>query len=153
MIAIPRLLITAARAGVRYIMPNWFGHNPASDKLCEASKCKTNHDKINQQIETLCSLWYEFSLYGGPERFGFDSQKCSLIWFDDGDVFLDTSTWPQCGRAVASLLCLGELPGDGSEMSLILYSSARHLRLMLNELDVSTRFRVAESLKNVLSTQ
>ena len=62
-------------------------------------------------------FWYEFSLAGGPDRFGFDFQKSSFTWLDDGDVPINTSTWAQCGRAVVSLLSLKEIPDDEEDQS------------------------------------
>ncbi|KAJ5577652.1 NAD(P)-binding protein [Penicillium hispanicum] len=104
MVAIPKLVNAAAKAGVPYIMPNWFGHDAANDKLCEDSMLKTNRDKINQQI---ASLGVSTPLL----------LKRTLTWLDDGDVALKTSTWPQCGRAIAGLLSLKELPDDESDTS------------------------------------
>ena len=42
-------------------------------------------------------------------RYGFDFKEKKLTLFDDGNIKIHTSTWPQCGRAVATLLALEDL--------------------------------------------
>lgn len=121
-----KLIRAAAKAEVPYIMPNWFGHDAANDSLCTESFLTQMRDNVRSEIERLgvssylmliCNFWYEFSLGGGLDRYGFDFQKNKLILFDGGKVHINTSTWPQCGRAVASLLSLKELPDDETDKS------------------------------------
>lgn len=59
-----------------------------------------------------CGCWYEFSLGGGPDRYGFDIAARSVTFFDDGATKINTSTFAQCGRALAAFLCLPLLPED-----------------------------------------
>ncbi|KAL2192575.1 hypothetical protein P885DRAFT_47330 [Corynascus similis CBS 632.67] len=121
-----KLLRAAAQAGVPYVLPNWFGHDAANDALCRDSFLTQMRDNVRTEIERLgissplllnCNFWYEFSLGGGPDRFGFDFQNRSLIYFDEGEVAINTSTWPQCGRAVANLLSLKVIPEDENDQS------------------------------------
>ena len=121
-----KLVRAAAKAGVPYVLPNWFGHDAANDALCKDSFLSSSRDSICAEIKSLgvssylmlcCNFWYEFSLGGGPDRFGFDFQKRSFVLFDDGNVVINTSTWPQCGRAIANLLSLKELPDDENDAS------------------------------------
>ncbi|GAB1312810.1 Oxidoreductase CipA [Madurella fahalii] len=123
---ISKLIRAAAKAGVPYILPNWFGHDAANDSLCKDSFLAQMRDNIRSETKSLgvssplflnCNFWYEFSLGGGPDRFGFDFQNRSLVLFDNGNVAINTSTWPQCGRAVANLLSLKELPDDEKDRS------------------------------------
>jgi hypothetical protein len=123
--AITNIVRAAAKAGIPYILPNWFGHNAANDKLIKDSMMSGLFGSV-KEIERLgvssyfllvCNFWYEFSLGGGPDRYGFDFKKRSLILFNDGNVKINTSTWPQCGRAVAGLLGLKELPEDENDES------------------------------------
>ncbi|KAK7756977.1 hypothetical protein SLS62_000993 [Diatrype stigma] len=120
-----KLLRAAAAAGVSYVLPNWFGHDPANEALCDDSLLRPGRDELRAEVARLgdhaprliflaCGFWYEFSLAGGPDRFGFDFARRSLVMFGDGgdDVPIRVSTWPQCGRAVAALLSLPELPHD-----------------------------------------
>ncbi|KAL2839883.1 hypothetical protein BJX68DRAFT_271932 [Aspergillus pseudodeflectus] len=119
-----KLIRAAAKAGVPYILPNWYGHDAANDALCEDSMLAPNRDRVIAEIKELgvsaylflvCGFWYEFSLGGGPDRYGFDFAKRTFMLFDEGDVPINTTTWPQCGRAVAGLLSLKELPEDESD--------------------------------------
>jgi hypothetical protein len=119
-----KLIRAAAKAGVPYIFPNWYGHDAANDSLCEDSMLRPNRDRVIAEIKELgvsaylllvCNFWYEFSLGGGPDRYGFDFEKMTFMLFDKGDIPINTTTWPQCGRAVAALLSLNELPKDKSD--------------------------------------
>ncbi|KAF2204076.1 NAD(P)-binding protein [Delitschia confertaspora ATCC 74209] len=123
---IPKLISAAAKAGVPYILPNWFGHDAANKELCDDSMLSMARDAIRGQITSLgvskylqlvCNFWYEFSLGGGPDRYGFDFAKRKFIIFDDGNVPINTTTWPQCGRAIANALSLKELPEDEKDQS------------------------------------
>lgn len=62
-----------------------------------------------------CGFWYEFSLGGGEERYGFDFKKRSVTFFDDGTTKINTSTFAQCGRAMAAFLSLPLLPEDEND--------------------------------------
>jgi hypothetical protein len=124
--AVSKLVRAAAKAGVAYVMPNWFGHDAANKKLCDDSMLSSSVEAIHAEIETLgvsgnirlvCNFWYEFSLGGGLDRFGFDFAKRSFIVFDKGDVPFNVSTWAQCARAVANLFSLKQLPEDESDKS------------------------------------
>lgn len=126
---IPTLIHAAAKAGVSWVLPNWFGHDANNDALCEDSFLRQSRDSAAAEIESLgvssylqlvCNLWYEFSLAGGPDRYGFDFNKRTFVRFDGGDVAINTTTWPQCGRAIAALLSLKDLPDDEEDKSLTL---------------------------------
>lgn len=120
---------------------------------------KASRNRIVQDIESLgvsshlllvCNFWYEFSLGGGADRFGFDFQKQSFIWFDDGDVRFCVSFWPQCGRAIAGLLSLKELPEDESDKSPSL-SQFRNTPAYISSFRVTQR-DMLESVKRVTGT-
>jgi hypothetical protein len=119
-----KLISAAAKAAIPYIFPNWYGHDPANEQLCSDSFLSPMRDRICTQIRELgvsaylllaCGFWYEFSLGGGPDRYGFDFKTRSLTLFDEGDVAINTTTWPQCGRAVAQVLSLKRLPDDEND--------------------------------------
>jgi hypothetical protein len=40
-----------------------------------------------------------------------------VVFFDEGTVAVNTTTWPQCGRAIAGLVSLKELPDDAQDKS------------------------------------
>lgn len=56
-------------------------------------------------------------LGGGPDRYSFDFKKRSFVLFNDGNVAFNTSTWPQCSRAIDDLLSLKELSDDETGQS------------------------------------
>ncbi|KAL8723791.1 MAG: hypothetical protein Q9181_007199, partial [Wetmoreana brouardii] len=156
---ISKVARAAAKACVPYILPNWFGHDAANNRLCNDSLLGHNRDSICAEIESLgvssylllvCNFWYEFSLGGGPDRYGFDFKKRSLILFDDGDVAINTSTWPQCGRAIADLLSLKKLPDDETDRSLTL-PQFRNGSIYISSFRLSQR-DMFESVKRVTGT-
>ena len=156
---IPKLARAAAKAGVHYILPNWFGHDAANDSLCNDSWLSLSRDKNLAEIKSLgvssylmlcCNFWYEFSLAGGRDRFGFDFQKRSFTWFDDGNETFNVTTWPQCGRALANLLSLKELPDDENDKSPTL-SQFRNQCIYVSSFRLSQR-DMFESVKRVTKT-
>ena len=68
-------------------------------------------------IGIVCNFWYEFSLAGSSSRYGFDFKTRTVTFLDDGNTRINTSTWPQTGRAVAKLLSLKVLKDDASDKS------------------------------------
>ena len=72
---------------------------------------------VSKWVMLACGFWYEFSLAGGTIRYGFDFHDKSVTFIDDGNTKIVTSTWNQCGRAVAALLSLSELPVDETDKS------------------------------------
>lgn len=67
---------------------------------------------VSKWVALACGFWYEFSLGGTAERYGFDFKERSVTFFDDGTTKINTSTVAQCGRALAALLSLKLLPED-----------------------------------------
>ena len=121
-----KLIEAAAAANVPWILPNEFGGDPneleasTDTKLGPAKAVYREHiEKLGKSswIALVCSFWYEFSLGGTSARYGFDFKERSLVLFDEGNVRINTSTWPQCGRAVANLLALKILPDDENDKS------------------------------------
>lgn len=120
-----KLIEAAAEAGVRWILPNEYGYDIADPGLHkDIANLGDAHAEYRRQIEALgksswisvvCGFWYEFSLGGGAERYGFDFGKKTVAFFDDGNTKIDTSTWPQVGRGVAQLLGLKVLKEDESD--------------------------------------
>jgi hypothetical protein len=64
-------------------------------------------------IAVVTGFWYEWSL-AIPSAFGFDFANQSVTLFDEGKTKISTSTWPQVGRTVASLLSLPIKAEDGA---------------------------------------
>jgi len=119
-----KLIEAAASANVPWILPNEFGGDPYNTEMNKDSIHGEAKVKFRKHIEELgksswialtCGFWYEFSLAGGAYRYGFDFRNKSLVLFDDGNTKINTSSWPQCGRAVASLLSLKIAPENENE--------------------------------------
>jgi hypothetical protein len=124
-----KLIRAAAKAGVPYIMPNWYSIDFGNKELLNAIRLGPIAQAVIDEIESLgvstwfilvCSFWYEFSLAGGEVRYGFDFPNKSVTFFDDGNTKITTSTWEQCGRTMAALLSLPVLPNDENDKSVTL---------------------------------
>jgi hypothetical protein len=105
----PELIDAAAEAGVAWILPNEWGIDKSDEEVAKQLQIGAGGGAICRYIEGLgksswigvvTGFWYEFSLAGSGDRYGFDFQKRSVTFP------INTSTWPQCGRAVANLLAL-----------------------------------------------
>ena len=124
---ISKLVNAAAKAGVLYVLPNWIGIDDRNTALCDGItgmtaasdrlKAQFKQFKDTSYIFLVCSGWYEFSIGGGTVRYGFDFKNRSFVQFDNGNVKIHTTTWPQCGRAVANLFSLKDLPDDEMDES------------------------------------
>jgi hypothetical protein len=126
-----KLIEAAAAAGVPWVLPNEFGGDPLDTAMSRDTILSEMKAKFRDQIEQLgrsswidvvCGFWYEFSLGGGPNRYGFDFKNRSLVLLDDGKTKINTSTMPHVGRAVAALLSLKVLPDNESDKSPTLIS-------------------------------
>ncbi|KAF3391063.1 hypothetical protein DPV78_011135 [Talaromyces pinophilus] len=108
------LITAAAGAGVRWILPNEFGGDPFDPRKGEDTLIGAGKAQFREHIQRLgcnyvgiaCGFWYEFSIGGGPNRFGFDFEEKRVIMMDGGGTRISTSTMPMVGRAVAALLSL-----------------------------------------------
>ena len=116
-----RLIEAAAAAKVPWVLPNEYGYDALHPGLLKDIPVGEAHDAYRKQIEKLgvssfvgitCGFWYEHSLSASPACYGFDLQDRSVTFFDDGNTRINTSTLPQCGRAVANVLSLKILPDD-----------------------------------------
>lgn len=122
---IRNLVHAAAKVNVLYILPNWYGHDAnnkqlISDSMMTSLLANTEEIKnlgVSSYFMLVCNFWYEFSLGGGPDRYGFDFAKRSMTFYDEGNVTINMSTWPQCGRAIANLFSLKQLPDDDNDVA------------------------------------
>jgi hypothetical protein len=153
-----KLVQAAAKAGIRYIMPNGYGPDIDNIKLGEdvmlGPVAKANRDEIEslgmQWITVCCGFWYDYSLAGGDTRFGFDFNKRSLTLYDDGNTKISTSMLSQVGRAVAKVLSLKGFPKDENDNSLTL-STFLNKGVYIKSFAVSQR-DIFESVKRVTGT-
>jgi len=126
------LILAAASAGVNYIMPNEWGHDfshlgLAADTPLLGPKLAKNRKLIedlgvSKWVTVTGGFWYEYSLAGTEWRYGFDFGKRSVVFFGDGEVKVNTSTWEQFARTVAALLSLPVLPRNAGDKEVTLSS-------------------------------
>ncbi|KAK8037988.1 hypothetical protein PG994_014755 [Apiospora phragmitis] len=118
-----KLVDAAADAGVRWVLPNEWGLDQTNEALADGafmgppSRAVRKHIEdrgVSSWIGVVCGFWYDFSLGGSLARYGFDFGNRSVTLFDDGTQPINTTTFPQVGRAVARLLAL---PREGSAES------------------------------------
>ena len=143
----------AVKAGVKYIMPNCYGIDIEDRTLGEESSVVKAAVAHCREIESLgaiyvaavCGFWYHWSLALGESFFGFDIKNRKVTLFDDGNTKINTSTWEQCGRALAALL---SLPESGASPSL---SDWKNKPLYFSSFLISQR-DMFDSLNRVLGT-
>ena len=114
----PGIVQAAVKADVKWIMPNYYGAGlrPRASSLHQdpiignfqnfIKGVEKYQDQGVNYIALCCGFWYEWSLSRGEEWLGFDIQQRSVTFYDDGKTKLNTTTFEQCGKAVANLLSL-----------------------------------------------
>lgn len=124
-----KLVRAAAKAGVPYIMPNAYGvdfyGNPKLLNDIPALKFVLANVKEIEEVGASWigltpSFWYEYSLGIGPCTYGFDFANQTATFYDEGTTKVNTTTWPQTGRALAALVNLKRVPEDESDDSVTL---------------------------------
>ncbi|KAG6989869.1 hypothetical protein G7Y79_00062g093470 [Physcia stellaris] len=118
-----KIVAAAAKAGVPYIMPNVYGGDITDESLRKDDIYSAGAWKLCLEVEQLgpayiamcCGFWFEWSLALGEQWFGFDIQNRKVTFFDDGETKINSSTWQQCGRALARLLSLPETEAEAGK--------------------------------------
>lgn len=139
-------------------MPNGYGGDIEDIKLGEETMlgpiAQAHRDEIEklgmQWVTVCCGFWYDYSLAGGESRFGFDFDKRSLTFYDDGNTKISTSTLSQVGHAVAKVLSLREFPEDENDKTPTL-SSFLNKGVYIRSFVLSQN-DMFESVKRVTST-
>lgn len=154
-----KVIKAAAKAGVPWIMPNCYGTDVHNKELARdnftgegvLSGIKAIEDVgFSSWITMCCSFWYEFSIAQAPEWYGFDFANKKMTLYDDGKTRINTSTWLQCGRAIAALLSLKELPEDENDESPTI-SRWRNKPMYVSSFLVSQR-EMLDSIQRVTGT-
>ena len=123
-----KLIEAAAAANVPWVFPNEWGFDTANESLNRDIPIPEDKKKTHEPIEKLgksswiavaTGFWYEWSL-AISVGYGFDFANRTVTLFDDGETRICTSTWPQVGRAVASLLSLKVHPDGEHDKSVCL---------------------------------
>jgi len=154
-----KLIAAAAEAGVKYVMPNMWGIDLIYNTDLHRDLAGTDGRlKINKQItdsgmkwmSLTCGFWYEYSLSNGTDMYGFDFQKKTVRFYDDGNTKMNTSTWELSGEAVGKVL---QLPiqssggGDGPSLKDFENRAIRISSFLISQKDMF------ESVKRVTGTQ
>lgn len=153
-----KIISGAKKAGVPYIMPNGYSYPMDPDLSKVQPKVLDESRRLAaleiQQTGSSASwmflsngYWYEWSL-ALPQAFGFAIKDRKVTFFDDGKRVITTSTWPQCGRALASLLSLPSTSTSSSGPSL---SDFKNKDIAVYSFNVSQR-AMLDSLHRVLGT-
>lgn len=142
-----KLIAAAKEAGVQWIMPSEYGTDHTNrqdvglDTKLGPSALAIRQNIIDAGLNFVaisCGIWYEYSLGGGETRFGFDLKKREVTFYDDGLTQVTTSTWAQCGRAVAALLSLPIRP-EGTREGQTTLSQFRNASAYIGSFHVSQK--------------
>lgn len=140
-------------------MPNVYSMNLATSEelrrdLPVSQVVLANIAEVEQfgmiSVSLMCGFWYEYSLAFGPSTFGFDFDNRTFTIYDDGKKAINTSTWSQCGRAVASLLSCKILPDDENDKSATI--SEFHNRILYVSSFKISQTDIFDSVKRVTGT-
>ncbi|KAH7398618.1 hypothetical protein DE146DRAFT_497297 [Phaeosphaeria sp. MPI-PUGE-AT-0046c] len=142
----------AVKAGVSYVMPNFYGCDIRNPKLGQETFGAIIEQQITEMerlgmpyISLACGTWYEWSMALGESWFGFNILERKVTFFDDGKTTVNVSTWPQCGRAVVALL---NLPQSDTSPSL---ADWRNEPVYITSFSISQR-DMLDSLHRILGT-
>jgi len=117
-----KLIEAAAEANVPWVFPNEWSPDMANESLAKEALVggeKKKHRELvaklgkSSWIAVSTGFWYEWSLALGA-AYGIDIVNRTVTLFDEGETRISTSTFPQVGRAMASLLSLKVHP-DGED--------------------------------------
>ncbi|KAI4866583.1 NAD(P)-binding protein [Hypoxylon rubiginosum] len=121
-----KLVRAAAAAKVPFVLPNEWGCDMEDEAMGQDTLLGKSDLPVRKLVEELgvsswigvvTGFWYEYSLGFGTETYGMDWKNRTWTFFDDGETKMNTTTWPQSGRAAAALLSLPiepEKPGSPS---------------------------------------
>jgi len=101
-------------------MPNAYGYDTSNAGLVAdvpgGERALGNISEVQEAgasvISLTCGFWYEWSLALGEQWYGFDIKGRKVTFIDQGETRIVSSTWRQCGRAVAALLEFPVRPED-----------------------------------------
>lgn len=150
-----KLIRAAAKAGVPWILPNEFGMYNTDEVQFETTGPGKKRDRalieslgVSSWIGMTSGFWYEYSLSGG--NYGIDLNKREVVYFDDGNQRLNTTTWSSTGLAVANLLSMPVSAVDGKGPALEQY---RNRMLYFASFTLNQREMFAAALKATGTTE
>lgn len=145
-----RMIDAAIAAGVRFVFPNEWGGDISDTDVAKDTFLYDRFMGVRKYVENngqdrtvwigvACGFWYEFSLAGTEARYGFDFEQKKVTFYNDGNLSLNTTTWPQVGRAVAALLSLEMDRQDGADVNKPVISDWANSALSVSSFVVSQR--------------
>ncbi|KAK2612039.1 hypothetical protein QQS21_002004 [Conoideocrella luteorostrata] len=156
----PKLIKAAAKAGVPWVMPSSFCSDLRNKELSNENLNGADvldsieaikNEEVSSWVALVTSYWYEYSLAMPTEFYGFDVANRKVVFIDDGNTKINTTTQPQTARAIVALLSLKELPDDDQDRSVTL-SQWRNEPVYVSSFLVSQR-DMLDSLNRVLRTK
>lgn len=156
------LIKAAAEAGIKWLLPNEWGNDLGNEDFAKDLPTLSAHLEANRKlIKDLCvsnwivitsGFWYEYSLGGSEWRYGFDFKHRKVTFYDDGTRKINTTTWPQIGRAVTALLSFKIFPDDKNDKSERVLSRFENKRCHISSFRISQK-DMWESAMRVTSTK
>ncbi|KAI1343478.1 hypothetical protein F5Y15DRAFT_412265 [Xylariaceae sp. FL0016] len=148
-----KLIQAAGEAGVSWILPNEWAPDTTNEELIRdvvPFQAKPGTRKAIEDlgksayISVLTGFWFEWSV-GIKPAFGFDFTAKCATFFDDGETKISVSTWPQVGRAVASLLSLPIRREGGNKKACL--EDYKNRVVYVNSFTVSQKDMLASALR------
>ena len=150
-----RLISAAKEAGVQWILPSEYGTDH-TDRPDVGSDTRLGPPALAIRqlileaglsfVAVSCGVWYEYA-FGDPTRFGFDLKKREVTMYGEGSTQVTTSTWAQCGRAVAALLSL-PVESEGTQQGQTTLSRLRNKSVYIGSFHVSQKEIFASVLRS-----
>lgn len=107
---------------MKFILPNQWSSDTADPALVKDISAFASKPLITAKIASsgqgktrYIALVTEFWSLAIAPAYGFDFAQRSMVFYGSGSTAIDTSTWPQIGRAVAALLSLPINPEKGDD--------------------------------------
>jgi hypothetical protein len=156
-----KLIEAAAAANVPWFLPNEYGTDPLNLEMRKDTFLTAAKEHYGDHIESLgksswiaisCGFWYEYSLAGGTWRYGFDFKERTVQQYDEGKTTINTSTWPQVGRAVAALMSLKIAPDGEDDGSVTLTTHFKNKPAYISSFTIS-QSEMLESVLRVSGTE
>jgi hypothetical protein len=156
-----KIINAAAEANVPWVIPNEWGCDYGNEEMVKDIIIGQAVLNTRAQIERLgksswvgitCGFWYEYSLSRSPAMYGFDFANRAVTFYDDGNTHINTSTWRQCGRAVASLLSLKIEPDRPNDKSPCL-AKFKNDSVYISSFNVSQRDMLASAMRVTGTTE
>ncbi|KAF2825275.1 NAD(P)-binding protein [Ophiobolus disseminans] len=156
----PRIVAAAAKVGVKYIVPNYYGYAlstrtawaPSDTALGNFERFVDDARSAEKDgvkwIALVCGFWYEFSIGMGEPWAGFDIAGRRVTLLDEGRKKVNVSTWELCGKAMAKVLSLPIEKTNGGGLALQDWDNEG---LYISSFLVSQR-EILDSLHRVLGT-